>query len=207
MLDATLAILPSASGEPSVWSMRPSLDAALEQRGFHPSRRLLHMRVDLPLDVPDAAAPREGRGRIRPMVDDDIEAILAVNQRAFAAHREAASLGRDDIEDHRSQPWFEPANLLIDEGPDGFSGFCWTRIHPNGDGEIYRIAVDPSIQGRGTGRRLLVAGFTELARRPEVRRGTLWVDGANEAAITLYESIGMRTDRVNVEFERPQPKR
>lgn len=205
VLDAALATVPTAGGGLSVWSSRPSLDAALEERGFAPVRSLRHMTVDLPL-----ASHADGTASgtvIRPADDGDLEAILAVNRRAFADHREAVSLARDDIERHRGQAWFRPPNLVVAEGPDGVGGFCWTKVHPNGDGEIYRIAVDPDRHGEGLGRRLVEAGFAYLAGRGDVTRGTLWVDGGNTAAIGLYESIGMRTDRVNVEFERAQPKR
>ena len=53
----------------------------------------------------------------------------------------------------------------------------------------------------------MLAGFEALAQDPRVRRGSLWVDADNEAAVALYRSIGMATERINAEFERPQPKR
>ncbi len=73
-------------------------------------------------------------------------------------------------------------------------------IHPSGDGEIFRIAVDPQNQGRGLGIALLVAGFTYLAGRSDVQRGVLWVDAENKPALALYRSIGMTRDGSNREF-------
>lgn len=198
VLDRALSAVPD---EPlSVWSSRSSLDAALDRLGFSEVRRLLHLCVDLPLAP---AAEPEG---IRSFRDDDLDAVLAVNRAAFAEHREAAVLDHTEFRVLAGQPWFDPEGLLIADPGTGIAGFCWTKVHPNGDGEIYRIAVDPSRQGAGWGRRLVTAGFAHLAAEPTVERGSLWVDAANDPAITLYESLGMVVTTTNAEFER-QPKR
>ncbi|MCL1599502.1 MAG: GNAT family N-acetyltransferase, partial [Actinomycetia bacterium] len=80
-------------------------------------------------------------------------------------------------------------------------GFCWTRIHDNGDGEIYRIGVVPYRSGSGAGRALLSAGLAYLVGHDRVQRYVLWVDASNERAISLYRSVGMQTERTIREFE------
>ena len=202
VVDAVLANLPDGATGVSVWSARATLDAALDRRGFRPTRRLLHMVVDLP--IPSGGEPA---ARVRPIEPDEVDTLLRINRRAFADHREAASLDRSEFEELAGKPWFDPGGILVSADASGVTGFCWTKVHPNGDGEIYRIAVDPDRHGRGLGRTLVVAGFGHLAERGDVTRGTLWVDADNASAVGLYESIGMRTERVNTEFERAQPKR
>jgi mycothiol synthase len=94
--------------------------------------------------------------------------------------------------------------FLLTEQNDEIIGFCWTRVHENGDGEIYRIAVPPIRQGRGLGRSLVLAGFEHLSGHCDLRRGTLWVDRDNERAVALYASLGMTQDSVNREFLKPK---
>ena len=74
--------------------------------------------------------------------------------------------------------------------------------HGNGDGEIYRIAVDPAHHGRGLGREATLAGYRWLRKQPVVERATLWVDEGNEAAMRLYRGLGLEIVEVNREFTR-----
>ena len=98
-----------------------------------------------------------------------------------------------------------PSGLLIVEDADGILGFCWTRFHERGEGEIFRIAVSPTNQGRGIGGALVLAGFDHLARTEHASKGTLWVDLSNTAALGLYRRLGMREVRFNREFEVVRP--
>lgn len=56
-------------------------------------------------------------------------------------------------------------------------------------GEVYVIGVNPTHQGTGLGRALLVAGLRSLAARG-LTQAMLYVDAANTQAITLYSSLG-----------------
>jgi mycothiol synthase len=200
VLDHVLALVPRGAPS-SVWSSRTTLTSALEERRFVVSRSLFHMAVSLPLST-----PRGDADGIRPMDVGDVSAILEVNRRAFAGHREAAELDRDGFDALANEPWFDPAGLLVAEVGDQVAGFCWTKVHPGGEGEIYRIGVDPVHHGHGIGRRLVVAGFDVLRGHPDVTHGGLWVDADNATARGLYESLGMETDRTTTEYER-QPNR
>jgi len=192
--EAAIELVPD--GPMSIWSMRSTLDAAVGELGFVRIRALLHMTVDLPLTESVDAS-------IRPLGRDEDEALVTVNNAAFATHREAASLTTQDVAAMAKEPWFDREGIRVATVDERLVGFCWTKVHPNGDGEIYRIAVDPRAQGHGWGRRLVLAGFDHLSAERGVREGTLWVDEENTAAVGLYESIGMRSKRVNREFERP----
>ncbi len=199
VLGATLDL--AGSREPvSAWSMRPSLDRALEERGFEVARTLAYLVVDLPVNVVDES--RSPHVVIRTFTPSDVADLVALNASAFRGHREAATLTPDDVERMRGEPWFDAQGLILVEDGAGLAGFCWTKVHPNGDGEIYRIGVASERQGSGVGRVALQEGFNYLAAQPNVTRGSLWVDTANEKAMRLYESTGMASERTNREFVR-----
>ena len=149
---------------------------------------LLHMRCALPLDarhrVPEGFTTRP----FRPGVDDD--EWLALNARAFASHPEQGDWTREVLVARLGETWFDPEGFLIHEIDGVMAGFCWTKVH-DAHGEIYVVGVDPAHHGKGLGRALTIAGFAHLASRG-MRNGMLYVAGDNTAAVSLYDSLGMR---------------
>ena len=72
------------------------------------------------------------------------------------------------------------------------AGFCWTKVHHQGDltvGEIFVIAVDPDFHGRGFGKPLTISGLNYLAN-VGADLGMLYVEADNKPAIRIYEDIG-----------------
>jgi len=197
VLDSAMALVPDRSAL-SIWSNRPSLDRAVESMGWIEARSLLFMAVDRPTS---SSRDDESPQRLRTFTEADIAGLVAANRRAFADHREAASLGEDDVARMMKEPWFDPEGIFLLSDQERIIGFCWTRIHDNGDGEIYRIGVVPDRSGSGAGRALLLAGLAHLTGKDSVQRCVLWVDGSNERAISLYRSVGMQTERTIREFE------
>ncbi|MXN66806.1 ribosomal protein S18-alanine N-acetyltransferase [Stappia sp. GBMRC 2046] len=59
------------------------------------------------------------------------------------------------------------------------------------EAEILTIAVDPAARGRGIARQLMRAALSRLYA-DRVKSIFLEVDAANEGAIALYKSLGMR---------------
>jgi mycothiol synthase len=199
VLLSALDLVP-AGREPSVWSHRGSLDEALTRSGFIVTRELAYMSIKLPVD---AAGPIRATRLLRP---SDTAEIVALNNAAFSLHREAGSLGEDEFLGLLDQDGMGAEAFLVlldeDEDEDEILGFCWTRVHENRDGEIFRIAVRPENQGRGIGRELVLAGFHHLAGEKNVSIGTLWVDTSNKIALKLYKGLGMRVTSTNREFEK-----
>lgn len=187
------------------WVFEPTnLHASLARdAGFEPGRRLIQMRVPLPLRVD--ALPLD-TVPFRPGIDED--EWLAVNNAAFAQHPEQGGWDRDVLESREREPWFDPSGLLVHRDGDRMIGFCWTKMHgPNGAldddgrpmGEIYVIAVDPTAGGAGLGTRLVEAGLAHLASRGVVT-GMLYVDEDNARAVAMYERLGFVAHHTEVAF-------
>lgn len=178
------------------------------------ARSILHLRRPLPLpDALVAATPPVAVRPLRPGTADE-EAWVRCNNRAFAGHPDQGHEDRASFRATRSEPWFDPAGLLladgdppVDAGGD-LDGFCWTKVHPSdGDGpdrgEIYVIGIDPAAAGRGLGRSLVVAGLAHLAAEG-LGLALLYVDADNAPARRLYDRLGFTTHRTRtVRTRRP----
>lgn len=192
-----------------LWVFDPSArdDEAAAHAGFRHQRDLLQQRVPLPLAEHPSWPPGV---EVRPFAPgQDNAAWLEVNNRAFADHPEQGGWLESTLRRRLAEPWFDSKGFLLAVDADGIAGFCWTKVHPPTQadpelGEIFVIGVDPSRQGTGLGRALVVAGLASLAERG-VRTGMLFVDGDNEAALALYASLGFRTYRVDRAYERGVP--
>jgi mycothiol synthase len=155
-------------------------------------RRKLH-------DLNDAAEPSVPDGvRIRTYAGaaDDAE-LLRVNNAAFATHPEQGGWTAADLDERRSESWFDPEGLFLafDEQTDVLRGFHWTKVHSDqtGLGEVYVVGVDPAAQGSGLGGLLTAVGVAHLARRlggtaePTVM---LYLESDNTAALKTYQRLG-----------------
>ncbi len=205
LVAAALADQRARGGGPvELWVLGgdPSWDDEAEALGLHRERELRQLRVPLPVDEPVTWPPGVTVRAFEPGRDED--AWLAVNNRAFAADPDQGGWGPGTLVRREQEPWFDPAGFLLAEDGEGLVGFCWTKVHPADLplepvplGEIYVIGVDPSRQGGGLGRSLVLAGLADLHDRRHTPVGMLFVDAANTAARGLYESIGFTVARVD----------
>jgi mycothiol synthase len=184
-------------GRVTLWVPKPDgdSDAVATRAGLRRSRDLYQMRRPLPVGEPYAVDLRPFEpGR-------DEHAWLKVNNRAFAAHPEQGGWDLDTLKRRETEAWFDPDGFLLHEQDGRLAGFCWTKVHTDHHGgpalgEIYVIAVDPDFQGRGLGRRLVLAGLDHLARRG-VPTGMLYVDASNAGAVHLYRDLDFTVDHVD----------
>lgn len=184
-----------------VHGVDPHHEAVAAEAGLVPARSLLQMRCPLPLGDETDIATRP----FRPGIDD--EAWLDVNNRAFAWHPEQGGWTPDVLAGRLAEPWFDGDGFLLHEEDGRLVGFCWTKVHPATDldpalGEIYVIAVDPEVVGRGLGRAMTVAGLQHLAARG-LEVGMLYVESDNVPAVALYRSLGFTTHQTDTAFEAP----
>jgi len=221
LTDRLLAGTGPVAAVTTLWGIGddPARDRALTGAGWQVGRRQHRLEISLPVPPADPV-PGVALRRYRPGIDDD--AVLAVNNRAFAGHPDQGGWTRARLAAALvADPRFTPADLLVavdaDAGqPDGTClGFCWTRLHPGSSsppaghptpappaatvGEIHVIAVDPGAQGRGVGRLLVLAGLAHLHDRGAAT-GMLYVAADNEAALGLYRAVGFRRVRSDTAF-------
>lgn len=170
-------------------------EAVLDAHGFEQFRALQQMRCQLPV----AAEALETRA-FRPGVDD--EALISVNNRAFADHPDQGGWTQQTLEERMSEPWFEPEGIRLYEADGRLAGFCWTKIHDRPPlGEIYAIGVDPDFHGRGLGVPMTAAGLQWLAAAG-MTVGMLYVECDNTPAVRTYERLGFTTVRTDRAWKR-----
>jgi mycothiol synthase len=178
----------------------PAASALAAQEGLRRVRALFQMRR--PLDVPLPPLPPDKNAEIRTFrVGSDEESWLAVNKRAFAHHPEQGAWTLDDVLARENEPWFDPSGFFLAERDGQMVGFHWTKVHPEGVGEVYVVGVDPAAQGLGLGRTLTLAGLHHLRDQglPEV---LLYVDEDNAGAVRLYEKLGFTRYAVDAMYSR-----
>jgi len=202
LLGAILAELPTG-GHVTWWAHDDDSDAAAAL-GLTDGRRLLQMRVDLPLDHP---IPHVHTRAFRVGVDE--AEWLEVNNAAFDWHDEQGGWDLETVRQREREPWFDPDGFLVLDVDGVMAGFCWTKLHQATDGsapigEIYVIAVHPRHKGTGLGRALTLAGIGHLTAAG-ARACMLFVDADNAPAVALYNALGFRTVHAEQAFTRSAP--
>jgi mycothiol synthase len=210
LVDGVLAAAPGTR----FWAHgdHPGAARLAARTGWRRARELWRMRRPAPgheatplpaLTVPDGVA-------IRPLrVGRDEDAVIAVNNRAFAWHPEQSGWTRADVAEIEAEDWFDADGVLLawDTASEELLGFHWTKVHavaagvPEPLGEVYVVGVDPAAQGRGLGKALTLAGLHHLADRG-LRTTILYVEGDNAAAIATYRRLGFERDAVDVSYQR-----
>jgi mycothiol synthase len=200
-LAAAAGPLLEAAGPELIWShgRRSRLVPELERQGFVRTRELLQLRrpADEPLPA-DPPLPADVAVRAFEPGRDDA-AWLALNAAAFAHHPEQGRMTRSDLDARMAEEWFDPAGFLLAERAGELVAFHWTKIHPDGTGEVYVLGVAPSAQGTGLGGALLTRGLRHLYahRCPAV---ILYVEGDNAPAVHLYERDGFRRFDLDIQW-------
>ena len=182
----------NAGADASVWihGATPVRDEMMRGLGYRSDRTLLQLRRDLPADRSDLVT--------RPFREFDIDALVAVNNRAFAWHPEQGDMTPESLRATMAESWFTAAGLRVLELDDRLAGFCWTKIHdqPERLGEIYVIGLDPDYTGRGLGGPLTLAGLDWL-HDAGLTTAMLYVEADNEPARSVYDRLGFTTHRTD----------
>ncbi len=189
-------IAVAGGGHVHLWLPKPTEqdDAAAVACGLSPGRELLQLRRPLPL-----AGRREPLNLRAFEVGKDEQDWLELNNAAFAWHPEQGGWDIDTFRAREAEEWFDPAGFLLWEKEERLIGFCWTKVHTESEpalGEIYVVAVDPSQQGTGAGRRLVEAGLDYLAKKG-LTEAMLYVDADNHRARRLYADLGFVLDHID----------
>ena len=118
-------------------------------------------------------------GQMRPMRQADIEAVVAIEQRAYPFPW-TAGIFRDCLRAGHHCWVLEAGAEIIGYGVLSAAA---------GEAHILNVCIDPDRQGAGLGRRLL-RRLVDLARWHHAEQVFLEVRPSNPKAITLYRSEG-----------------
>jgi mycothiol synthase len=201
LVEAVLPVL-RGRGEPYLLLHVPAGETAgrrfAEARGFR-YRATLHWMERPGSDAcPSPSAPDGILLRGFDPAAEDLAALVALMNDAFADHATPVSWTRDEIAARHAQPEFDPAGtLLAADGahPEHLVGFARASVETRDTGpigEIHLIGVLPAWRGRGLGRALLRWGIRYL-QEGQVPVIGLAVTAANAPALRLYEAHGFRT--------------
>ena len=197
---AVEVVVDAGGGTIRVWAYHPTVADMVGELGFEPERQLLQMRLALP---PRMTATTPAGLVLAPFrVGIEEGSWIELNNRAFFGHPENGSWTLDILADRMRQDWFDPEGHLMAWQGSRLAGFCWTKLHPGGLGEIYVVAVDPDFQGRLLGRWLTLEGLWYLSLRRKAKTAMLYVDAANEPAAAMYERLGFELDHIDRSFLR-----
>jgi mycothiol synthase len=196
-IERAVGLVPSGQRH-SVWAFRPGQIDAVLRLGYDRIRAVLRMTGPMPHDAVVMAPGIT----IEPMVESEVGIYVAINNRAFADHREQGSMTEREFRSLMALDWFDPEGVHIARSGPRVVGFCVTKHEHQAVGEVYLLAVDPDLAGKGIGRSLLQAGFGRLADRGAAL-AQAWVDASNVAAVGLYEAVGLTGDFRNEEFVVP----
>lgn len=209
-LEPLLCAVQALRPELTVWAhgRRSPLMAVLDGRGYQRVRVLWQLRR--PVTAVEPAAVPAGI-TIRTFLPGIDEADwLATNAAAFAHHAEQGGMTLADLLAREDEGWFDPNGFFLAypardpaEGrgmqPGQLLGFHWTKVHPDGLGEVYVLGVAPEAQGSGLGAALLATGLLYLGGREIL----LYVDESNATAKRLYEHSGFTEYDLDVQFRVP----
>ena len=198
-------VLAHAAGGVRLWSHgdHPAAARIGARLGLEKVRELLVMCRSLDDELPEPVW-RDGV-TVRAFVPGrDEAAVVEVNRRAFDWHPEQGALTVADVEATEREPWFDPAGFFLAvDSADRLLGFHWTKVHPDGTGEVYVVGVAPDAQGGGLGRALTLVGIRHLRAtgRPEV---ILYVEADNAPAVAVYRRLGFTRSAADVQWAVPR---
>ncbi|ASU80441.1 mycothiol synthase [Actinopolyspora erythraea] len=192
------------SGRLRVWS-HGLLGGAVrlaERFGFTRVRELWRMGREFTGDELDEPVLPEGVTIRGFRVGEDEPELVRVNHLAFSWHPEQGGMTEAELREKEDLDWFDPAGFLLAvDSADRLLGFHWTKIHPDGTGEVYVVGVDPNTQGSGLGRALTLAGLRYL-RGVGCPRVMLYVEADNGPAVSVYRRLGFERWDVDAQFGR-----
>jgi mycothiol synthase len=179
--------------------------------GFAKTRELWQMRRSLFAPLPKAS-DIDGVTIRAFEVGKDEQTWLVLNAKVFSDHPEQGRMSLQDLAVRMSEQWFDPSGFLVatqnQSGSEVMVGYHWTKVHGGAGshghseiGEIYVLGVSPDLRGAGLAKLLSVRGLEHL-RSKGLPAAMLYVDADNQAAISLYESLGFAHWDTDVMFRK-----
>ncbi len=168
------------------------------------------------MSEPNAAKGSPGAAvRIRPFdYERDTGTILSFMPELYESNFPGFIVDVDFMARRRTQlraAVRDPSQMvLVAEDSLGLCGFIWLVVEQEYSGrrrgEVSALYVHPRARGRGVGRQLMEAGEAHL-RSCGCHSVMLMVTATNQAALSLYASLGYETTRYQMEKRLPRGSR
>jgi len=167
-------------------ALAPAEQRAFLAAGFAEAERL-HLLSHNLSGLPSARGPGARVARLRRPGAREREAVLRVDAASFPSFWQLDEAGLTDALTATTHSRF---TVAIDDATGRVVGYAISG-RSGRSGYLQRLAVEPSEQGRGLGRALVVDGLRWLARwrAEQCIVNTQW---GNEVALGLYERVGFR---------------
>ena len=158
-------------------------------------RRLHLMTIDLPVAIEPIATRA-----LNPDDENDLEAVVRVNNAAFHSHPDQAGMSVESVRSKLAGVGHSAQGVRLAEIDGEIKGFCWTQIHHQRMlGEISVIGLHPDVHGRGLGAPMTAAGLQWLYRQG-LTTTILYVEAENTAAVRSYHRLGFETAHDDVSW-------
>ncbi len=172
----------------------------LTRLGFEKVREYREMTLDL--KKADGKELMRASHECRPLGEGEEEMLVEIQRRSFADHWGYNPDTPETMDYNIGLSHRSPRDIVLSCKEDDITGYCWTEVAPGGQGRIFMIGSDPDYRGRGIGRKLLLAGLANLKNKGVDEVG-LTVDSENQAAISLYQSVGFVPRESYLWYEKP----
>jgi len=187
-------------GEDNVVAQR-----VLSRLHFSLIRRFLELRLDIAdvhwADINQAAL------ECRYLQRGEEDKLAQIQNRAFADTWGYNPNTVEEITYQTNQKTRSLEDVVLTCDGDKVIGYCWTGIACEGGatserkGRIFMLGVDPNYRGKGTGKKVLLAGLARLKSKG-LQVAELTVDSENKVACALYKSIGFRVRTSSFWYEK-----
>ena len=177
----------------------------LSRLDFSLIRRFLELR----LDIADVHWPDINQAALecRYLQRGEEDKLTQIQNRAFIGTWGYNPNTVEEIIYHTNLSTCSPEDIVLIYEGDKVIGYCWTGIACEGGatskrkGRIFMLGVDPDYRGKGTGKKVLLAGLARLKSKG-LQVAELTVDSENKAACALYKSIGFKVQTSSFWYEK-----
>ncbi len=177
----------------------------LSRLDFNFVRRFLELR----LDIADVHWPDTNQAALeyRYLQRGEEDKLTQIQNRAFAGTWGYNPNTVETISYHTNLSTCSPEDIVLIYEGDRVIGYCWTGVACEGGttskrkGRISMLGVNPDFRGKGTGKKVLLAGLARLKSK-SLQVVELTVDSENKTAYALYKSIGFKVRTSSFWYEK-----